>query len=246
MKIKYLINIVLLFAFAFGNTQMEKEVYKSKNLIIQQLTDNTFVHISYLKTEDFGNVACNGMLFISGNEAMVFDTPTDDATSKELIDWLKNDKKVTIKGVVVTHFHDDCLGGLNEFHENNINSYATRHTIALASEEQIELPKTVLDLEKDMKLNGTEVKNLYFGEGHTQDNIVCYIPSEKVLFGGCLLKTVGATKGYLGDANSDEWPNTVTKIKKGLPDIEFVIPGHGKTGGTELLDYTITLFKGKK
>ncbi|MET2985523.1 subclass B1 metallo-beta-lactamase [Aureibaculum conchae] len=242
MKIKYLISILVLFALVSCKSQQKKEVYKTENLIIKQLTENTFVHISYLKTEDFGNVACNGMLFINGDEAMVFDTPTNDVTSKELIDWLKNNKKVNVKGVVATHFHDDCLGGLTEFHKSNIPSYASKKTIELAKEQNSEIPKVSLDFDQDLELNGKKVKNLFFGEGHTKDNIVSYIPSEKVLFGGCLLKTVGAKKGYLGDANITEWSNTVAKIKKELPDIEYVIPGHGKTGGTELLTYTIQLF----
>ncbi|MDY7395444.1 subclass B1 metallo-beta-lactamase [Aureibaculum sp. 2210JD6-5] len=242
MKTIYLISLFVLSTFFSCKAQNEKEVYKSENLVIQQLTENTFVHISYLQTQDFGNVACNGMLFINGDEAMVFDTPTNDIASEELIDWLNKDEKMDIKGVIATHFHDDCLGGLKKFHDSNIPSYASEQTIKFANKQNSVLPKTSLNFDVDLEINGKEVRNLYFGEGHTKDNIVCYIPSEKVLFGGCLIKEVGATKGYLGDANTDEWSNTVTKIKKGLPDIKFVIPGHGKTGGTELLTYTIKLF----
>lgn len=242
MKIKHLISLLVLLAFISCRTQSKKEIYKSENLIIQQLSEHTFVHTSYLKTEDFGNVDCNGMLFINEDEALVFDTPTDNATSKELLDWLNNHKKVRIEGVVATHFHDDCLGGLKEFHKNNIQSYASEQTIKLAKEQNLELPKTSLNFDKGLELYEKKVSTLYFGEGHTKDNIVAFIPSEKVLFGGCLLKTLGAKKGYLGDANTAEWSNTVTKIKKELPDIEYVIPGHGKTGGIEILTYTIQLF----
>jgi hypothetical protein len=37
----------------------------------------------------------------------------------------------------------------------------------------------------------------FFGEGHTKDNVVAYFLSEKILFGGCLLKELEASKGYL-------------------------------------------------
>nr|WP_262511832.1 subclass B1 metallo-beta-lactamase [Aureibaculum luteum] len=221
---------------------MEKEIYKSENLVIQQVTENTFIHISYLQTQDFGKVACNGMVFIKEGEAMVFDTPTDNATSKELIDWLQNKKKVDIKGVVVTHFHKDCLGGLQEFHKNNIKSYASEKTIAMIKDKSAELPQVTLDLKKNLVLNGEIIRNSYSGEGHTNDNIVSYIPSEKVLFGGCLIKSIGAKKGNLEDANTADWSNTVSKIIKELPNIVHVIPGHGKAGGTELLSYTVELF----
>jgi len=72
---------------------------------------------------------------------------------------------------------------------------------------------------------------------------VGYVPSEKALFGGCLLKHVNASKGNLADANTSEWSSSVAKIKKEYPDLEIVIPGHGKNGGIELLDYTIKLFQ---
>ena len=82
----------------------------------------------------------------------------------------------------------------------------------------------------------------YFGEGHTKDNIVGYFPADKTLFGGCLIKKVGAGNGNLEDANTDNWSKTVRKIKRKYHSAEIVIPGHGKSGGIELLDYTIQLF----
>ncbi|WP_233098795.1 subclass B1 metallo-beta-lactamase [Aureibaculum flavum] len=242
MKIKQLTSLLLFLILVSCQTQTEKEIYKSENLVIQQVTENIFIHISYLQTQDFGKVACNGMLFIKDDEAMVFDTPTDNTTSEELIDWLQNNKKVDIKGVVVTHFHIDCIGGLNEFHKNNIESYASEKTIALLKDKSAELPQVTLDLQKKLVLKGEIIRNSYFGEGHTKDNIVSYIPSEKVLFGGCLIKSIGAKKGNLEDANTADWSTTVLKIIKELPTIEHVIPGHGKAGGTELLSYTVELF----
>ena len=81
------------------------------------------------------------------------------------------------------------------------------------------------------------------GEGHTRDNVVSYFLDEKVLFGGCLIKSLKSGKGNLADANTAEWSNTVKTIKRQFKDVEMVIPGHGKPGGIELLDYTIEMFK---
>ncbi len=218
----------------------KNEVYRSENLIIKKLTENTFVHISYLSTKNYGKVPCNGMIFIKDNEAIVFDTPTDDAGS---IEWLESEKKAIINGVIVSHFHVDCLGGLNEFHKHNIRSYANYTTIELAKNNGVEIPKISFKSKLDLKVSGKKVMNLYFGEGHTKDNIVSYIPSEEVLFGGCLIKEVGATKGNLNDANTREWSKTVVKIKKEFPKSKYIIPGHGNVGGIELLNYTIKLFE---
>ena len=60
-----------------------KEVYKSNDLIITQIAENSFVHTSFKQTNDFGNVPCNGLIVRNGKEAIVFDTPTNDKTSEE-------------------------------------------------------------------------------------------------------------------------------------------------------------------
>ena len=83
----------------------------------------------------------------------------------------------------------------------------------------------------------------FFGEGHTTDNVVGYFPSEKVLFGGCLIKELEAGKGYLGDANVADWSMTVEKIRKQYSTVKIIVPGHGQYGDKKLLDYTIQLFK---
>lgn len=38
-------------------------------------------------------------------------------------------------------------------------------------------------------------------------------------------------------------PKTINNVKKAFPNAKTVIPGYGKTGGQELLNFTIFLFK---
>ncbi|MDX2444076.1 MAG: CfiA family subclass B1 metallo-beta-lactamase, partial [Bacteroidales bacterium] len=75
-------------------------------------------------------------------------------------------------------------------------------------------------------------------------NIVVYFPSQEVLFGGCLIKSM-ASKGLgnTADAEISEWIPTIQKLKKEFKDIDIVIPGHGQYGNKELLDHTIELVK---
>ncbi|WP_299432074.1 subclass B1 metallo-beta-lactamase [uncultured Maribacter sp.] len=216
------------------------------SLKIKQVSTNTFVHTSYLQTNDFGKVACNGMVYFNEDEAIVFDTPTNNTVSRQLINWIENVQKKKLTAVVATHFHNDCLGGLEEFHANGTKSYASTKTISLAKKNKVKvLPQEGFTKELKLIIGKKPVFTNFYGEGHTKDNVVSYIPEEQVLFGGCLIKTLNATKGYLGDANENEWSATVAKIKKEKPEIKVVIPGHGKIGGTELLDYTISLFSNK-
>ncbi len=230
------------------NTQKQltfksKRVYKSKKLIIKQISENTFQHISFLQTNDFGNVPCNGLIVRNNNETIIFDTPTNTSTSEELINWVKKTLNCKINAIIPTHFHNDCLAGLKAFEKYNIPSYANIETIKLAKENNLSFPENGFIDSLCLKVGNEIIITKFFGEGHTKDNIIGYFPSENVMFGGCLIKTLNATKGFLGDANTVEWSNTVEKVKKAYPNVKIVVPGHGDCGNMELLDYTIKLFK---
>ena len=227
-----------------GLTQ-NNPLYQSETLEIQKITDHVYQHISFLDTESFGKVPCNGMIVFDKGEALIFDTPTDNAASSELIDWVENSLQGKITAVVPTHFHVDCLGGLDAFHQRDIPSYASNKTIALAKANQASVPQNGFDSLLELKVGDEPVMVAFVGEGHTRDNMVGYVPNEKVLFGGCLVKEIGAGKGNLEDANVQDWPLTVASLKEKYPDVKIVIPGHGKPGGTALLDYTTTLFSQK-
>ena len=208
---------------------------------ITQISPKIYVHESFLQTQDWGKVSCNGLIFINKNKAIVFDTPANEEATKVLINTIQDSLKAEIIGVVVNHFHADCLAGLKVFHQLNIPSYANNKTIALAKTHQYEIPQHGFEKKLILNVEGDVVENHYFGGAHTIDNIISYIPAEKVLFGGCMVKALGATKGNLADADTKQWSKTISKVKRLRPAI--VIPGHGNWGGSELLDYTEKLFR---
>lgn len=227
-----------------ASEQYPKTVLKTPKLIIEQVSPQAYVHTSYLQTNDHGNVPCNGMIVVNGDEAVVFDATTDDTSSATLLEWISDHLKAKPLALVATHFHNDCLGGARAFEAAGVPVLGSNRTIAAAAEHGAFVPRSGFDSVVDLSINGTIVKAIYFGEGHTKDNVVAYFDQDKVLFGGCLIKELQADKGFLGDANVIAWPGTVSKIKNAFPDVELVVPGHGATGGSELLDYTIDLFSG--
>lgn len=245
MKFYTKIVAIICIATIFSCTTKSKSkiIYKTETLEIEQITPNVFKHKSYLQTHSFGKVGCNGMVYVANNKALVFDTPTTDEVSNELMNWIKNERNAKISGVVVNHFHQDCLGGLKAFHENKIPSYATHKTIELAKKDIAVVPTNGFATKLELTLGNQKVMTQFFGEAHTVDNTVSFVESEKVLYGGCMIKSLKAGKGNLADANVNEWSNTVRKIKSTYPNIIHVIPGHGKVGDTDLLDYTIEMFQ---
>jgi metallo-beta-lactamase class B len=221
------------------------EIYHSEDLIIIQISENAFLHTSFKQTNDFGNVPCNGMIVRNSNEVVIFDTPTNNKSAEDLINFIKEKLHCKINAIIPTHFHDDCSGGLASFHSNKIPSFANTTTIELSKANKMVVPQKGFKDSLNLSLGNTYVIVKFFGQGHTKDNVVGYFPKENILFGGCLIKELQATKGYLGDANVGEWSTTVEKVKQQYPNVKIVIPGHGEIGGKELLDYTIKLFKSK-
>lgn len=220
-----------------------KVLYKSELLIITQVSPHAYEHTTFLMTETWGKVPCNGMIVVNQGEALIFDTPSDEKSSEELIQWVKQNLKTEIKGIIPTHFHGDAMGSLAVFHQHKISSYANRQTIALAKAQNLTIPQHGFEGTLTLKLGNKNVQAAFLGEGHTKDNIVGYFPDEGVLFGGCLIKELDAGKGYLGDANLATWSKTVETVKQTYPKAKIVIPGHGERGDQALLDYTIRLFK---
>jgi len=220
-----------------------KEIHRSESLRVTQVSANTFVHTSYKRTNDFGNVPCNGLVVRNGAEVIVFDTPTNDTSAAELIRWVQDSLHCRITAVIPTHFHDDCLGGLKAFHANGIPSYAHDRTIELALANSMTVPQNGFSESLSLKVGTETITATFHGEGHTKDNVVGYFPSEHVLFGGCLIKELEAGKGYLGDANEAAWSGTVEAVKQAYPEVTVVVPGHGQYGDGKLLDYTLQLFK---
>ena len=163
----------------------------------------------------------------------------------ELIRFVTKKLKTDITAVIPTHFHEDCIGGIASFIDKGIPAYANNKTIALLKTKKINFTKHINEFNGKLSLNirDKKVYTEYCGEGHTKDNITGYFPEDEAVFGGCLIKGENAGKGYLGNANTDEWSATVQNIKLKYPNTKIVIPGHGKYGGTALLDYTIQLFQ---
>jgi metallo-beta-lactamase class B len=117
-------------------------------------------------------------------------------------------------------------------------------TAKLAKEYGYPSPKPTLDVKPVMKVGDTVIEAFYPGEGHSKDNITVWLPQYKLLFGGCLIKSLDAKDlGNLSDANVEQWDDSVKKVIEKYQHVETVVPGHGNWGDKNLLFHTIDLIK---
>ena len=79
-----------------------------------------------------------------------------------------------------------------------------------------------------------EIRVLYLGRGHSDTDLMVYLPKEKVVATGDFFE--GPATGALNFGFHDEWANNLEKLK--ALDFETVVPGHGEPfKGKEQISY---------
>ena len=222
---------------AFAN----KEVPKPK---ITKLADNVYQHISYKKIGSHA-VGASGLVVIDGVNAHIIDTPWTIRDTKKLVAWIES-KGLTLRSAVVTHFHKDASGGLSFLNSLKIKTYATPLTNKLLDSRQRQKSNHEINNNEYELLTNT-IEIFYPGAGHSQDNIVVWLPKEKILFGGCFVKSIESKDlGYMGHASVKDWPISIQNVINKYPTVEMVVPGHGEIGDISLLRHTAQLASAEK
>ncbi len=200
------------------------------------------MHVSWTSGSNFGRFPSNGMLIIKNGEAIMIDTPMDNQLTMQLVSFIEDSMHVEVKKLIIGHFHDDCLGGLEYIQSKNIPSLANWMTIEKCKELDLPIPTDSFRDSLIFNFNGLTIDCRYLGGGHTADNITVYLSDEKILFGGCLIRSMEAQNlGNLTDTQVDQWAATVTVLIGKYPEVEIVVPGHGNSGSPEMLTHTIDL-----
>jgi metallo-beta-lactamase class B len=208
---------------------------------LSKINDNIWVHTTY-SNYNGSRTPSNGVIAVSSKGLVLIDTPWNNAQTKELIKLTKSVFKKDIVLAIITHAHEDRIGGIDTLIENKVDVRSSSLTVKEAEKNGFKKPEPKLDSDPKIAFGNISMDVLYPGEGHTVDNITVWFPQYKVLFGGCLIKSLESDNiGNIADANIKQWPFSVKKVLEKYPDAEIVIPGHGKWGNLELVNHTLEL-----
>lgn len=213
------------------------------HLKLVQIERDCWLHISWLR---YGNawVPCNGLVVMDRGEAVVVDTPVSDSLSWLLLNWV-HQQKATVKHLVASHHHVDCLGGLAPFINTGAQTWSHKRCCALAKADGFECTQRYFTDTLTLPFGRRRAEVYYPGAGHAPDNVVTYFPYRQLLFGGCLVKALGADVGNIADADLGQWPMTINAVKTRYAKVRTVVPGHGAPGTKKLLKYTEQLLAEK-
>jgi len=138
------------------------------------------------------------------------------------------------------------MGGLACLQGRGIVSYANQMTVDLARAKGLPVPDHGFKDSLELRLGEKAVLCYYLGAAHSTDNIAVWLPSEKLLFAGCTVKSANATNlGNTVDGDLASYPSVIEKLTQKFPEAEIIVPGHGSPGGHELLQHTLRLAEGK-
>ena len=225
----------LFLLFLAGNCQAAEH---APGLEVKNITEGVYLHTSYKHIEGYGVLDSQGLIITRGTDAYLVDTPWSTQDTEDLLGWL-DEHGLDLQASISTHWHDDRTAGIGLLNDRGVATYASTLTNReLQKRGLAKATHTFETTEFDLLENHIEV--FYPGPGHSEDNLVVWLPKQKILFGGCLLRSLDwHSPGNLADANLDEWGNSILRLQHNYRDIHMVIPGHGEAGGDDLLRHTL-------
>ena len=254
------LSLILFFIVSSAWTDIESYQI-DKNLKIREIRPDLFIVIHAYPWP------ANSLIAVMDNgDILIVDTPYSPKAMEDELNWItKKFGKRNIQAIN-THFHVDRLGGNEALVKANIPIYGSDLTLneisnkgqrsilqtaSWVKDENLRnyylnfkyfAPTKIFDAKNGLtlKYGGEKAIVKYYGAGHSVDNLVVYLPEKKVLFAGCMIiAKENESIGNTSDGDIFEWKNTISKINTN--NIDLVIPGHGETGGIDLISHTLDL-----
>ncbi|MES1226957.1 MAG: subclass B1 metallo-beta-lactamase, partial [Bacteroidota bacterium] len=215
-------------------------------LKIAHVTGDVYVYTTY-KSSGSVTVPSNSMYVVTNNQVVLFDTPWDAAQFQPLLDSIEARHHKPVNFCIVTHYHPDRTAGLGYFKAIGIATWSSALTYQLSVQHNVNQAENYFYHDTVFTIDNYSFETYYPGPGHTEDNIVIWLPADKVLYAGCLVKSMDyKILGYTPDADMMAWPESVRKVILKYPGAQYVIPGHFNWGDKNSLEHTIKLVKQKR
>jgi glyoxylase-like metal-dependent hydrolase (beta-lactamase superfamily II) len=190
------------------------------------------------------NFISNAGFVVTPGGVVVVDALGSPTLAQKLIAEIKKVTNQKVVAVIVSHYHADHVYGLQEFKKIGAKIYAQgegRNYLSSETAKQrliasrvdfapwvnanTQLISADVWIDQRLKLNigGVEFLISRVGPAHAPEDLMVYVPSEKVLFAGDLV--FRGRIPFVGNADSKGWLIALDDIAKLNPTI--VIPGHG-------------------
>lgn len=203
------------------------------------------------------NFISNAGFIVTGQGVVVIDALGSPALAQQLVEAIRKVTPQPITHVIVTHYHADHVYGLQVFRalgarilaHNAARSYLNSDNARLrlqasrqelspwidANTELVEADEW-LEAERELDLGGLRLQIKHVGPSHTPEDLVVYLPQQRLLFAGDLV--FRARIPFVGQADSRRWIAALDGLL--ALDTRLIVPGHGPVSESAREDMQLT------
>lgn len=203
------------------------------------------------------NFISNAGFVITPAGVVVIDALGSPALAERLLAQIARLTPLPVTHLIVTHYHADHIYGLQTFRARGVRVFAhqaarlylnsdtaqlrlqaSRSELAPWIDEDTRLVQADewLNGDRDLTVGGVRFEIRAVGPAHTPEDLVVYLPSERVLFAGDLV--FRSRIPYVGQADSRHW---IVALERLLSfDASVVVPGHGPLSQQARQDMQLT------
>ena len=203
------------------------------------------------------NFISNAGFIVTPAGVVVIDALGSPQLAKELLDEIARVTPQPVTHVIVTHYHADHIYGLQEFRRRGVRILAHRAALDYLNSDtaasrlqasrtdlapwidahtQLVTPDQWLDGATELVLGGTRIQVQPVGPAHTPEDLVVFLPGERVLFAGDMV--FRGRVPFVGQADSRQWIAALDLLLKMDPAV--VVPGHGALSTSAREDLQLT------
>lgn len=203
------------------------------------------------------NFISNAGFIVTPAGVVVIDALGSPQLARELLAEIARVTPLPVTHVVLTHYHADHVYGLQEFKKigarivaqhgalEYINSETAAARLAASrvdlapwvdAETHLVTPDVLLDGASELTVGGVKLVLQPVGPAHTPEDMVVYLPSERVLFAGDVV--FRGRIPFVGQADSGHWIAALDTLLK--MDPATLLPGHGALSHVAREDLQLT------
>ena len=224
-----------------------------------QLTPSVwYVHgLTALGSPANQNFISNAGFIVTGQGVVVIDALGSPALAQQLVAAIGRVTPQPITHVIVTHYHADHVYGLQVFKalgarilaHGSARSYLNSDTARLrlqasrqelapwvdAKTELVEADEWLVT-DREFRIGEMQIQIKHVGPAHTPEDLVVYLPQQKLLFAGDLV--FRARIPFVGQADSRRWIAALDDLL--ALDTRLIVPGHGPVSESASEDLQLT------
>lgn len=203
------------------------------------------------------NFISNAAFVVTPAGVVVIDALGSPALAEHLMAEIRKVTPLPVTHVIVTHYHADHIYGLQAFKAQGARIVAHRAALEYLNSETARLRLEAsrrdlapwiddklrlvpadewIDGPKELTVGGVRFMLQPVGPSHTPEDLVVYMPHEKVLFAGDLV--FRSRIPFVGQADSGHWIKALETLL--AFDATMIVPGHGPLSAEARKDTELT------